>query len=69
MRAASPRNVSSATGRTPDEIATAAVAGTATRRFTTPQEVADLVVFLASDRAGNVTGTDVLVDGGMVPTT
>ena len=40
----------------------------ATRRFTTPQEVADLVVFLASDRTGNVTGSDFVIDGGLVTT-
>jgi NAD(P)-dependent dehydrogenase (short-subunit alcohol dehydrogenase family) len=45
-----------------------AVAGTATGRFTHPQEVADVVLLLASDRAGNVTGTDVVIDGGLVPT-
>ncbi|MGW4485034.1 SDR family oxidoreductase [Amycolatopsis sp. NPDC004368] len=37
-------------------------------RFTRPEEVADLVTFLASDRAGNLTGTDVVVDGGMTQT-
>jgi NAD(P)-dependent dehydrogenase (short-subunit alcohol dehydrogenase family) len=40
----------------------------ATRRFTTPQEVADLVVFLASDRTGNVTGSDFVIDGGLITT-
>ena len=40
----------------------------ATRRFTTPQEVADLVVFLASDRTGNITGSDFVIDGGLVTT-
>jgi NAD(P)-dependent dehydrogenase (short-subunit alcohol dehydrogenase family) len=30
--------------------------------------VADLVLLLASDRAGNVTGTGVLIDGGLVKT-
>ena len=39
-----------------------------TGRFTHPQEVADLVLLLASDRAGNVTGTDVVIDGGLVKT-
>jgi len=38
--------------------------GFSTGRFTEPEEVADLVVLLASDRAGNVTGADFLIDGG-----
>ena len=38
--------------------------GFSTGRFTEPEEVADLVLLLASDRAGNVTGADVLIDGG-----
>jgi NAD(P)-dependent dehydrogenase (short-subunit alcohol dehydrogenase family) len=33
-------------------------------RVGTPQEVADLVVFLGGDRAGFVTGTTVMIDGG-----
>ena len=36
-----------------------------TGRFTEPEEVADLVLLLASDRAGNVTGADFLIDGGL----
>jgi NAD(P)-dependent dehydrogenase (short-subunit alcohol dehydrogenase family) len=39
-----------------------------TGRFTTPQEVADLVIFLASERAGNVTGADFVIDGGLIST-
>jgi len=42
--------------------------GFSTGRFTTPAEVADLVVLLASNRAGNVTGADFLIDGGLVKT-
>jgi NAD(P)-dependent dehydrogenase (short-subunit alcohol dehydrogenase family) len=38
-------------------------------RFTQPDEVADLVVLLASDRAGNVLGADFAIDGGMITTT
>ncbi|WP_421741348.1 oxidoreductase [Cellulomonas sp.] len=38
--------------------------GFSTGRFTEPDEVADLVLLLASDRAGNITGSDVLIDGG-----
>jgi NAD(P)-dependent dehydrogenase (short-subunit alcohol dehydrogenase family) len=37
-------------------------------RFTRPEEVADLVVFLASARAANITGSDVVIDGGLVTT-
>jgi NAD(P)-dependent dehydrogenase (short-subunit alcohol dehydrogenase family) len=42
--------------------------GFSTGRFTRPSEVADLVLLLASDRAGNVTGSDFLIDGGLVKT-
>jgi NAD(P)-dependent dehydrogenase (short-subunit alcohol dehydrogenase family) len=39
--------------------------GFSTGRFTEAEEVADLVLLLASDRAGNVTGADFLIDGGL----
>ncbi|MBS2027705.1 MAG: SDR family oxidoreductase [Deltaproteobacteria bacterium] len=39
-----------------------------TGRFTKPEEVADLVLLLASDRAANVTGSDFLIDGGLIKT-
>ena len=42
-----------------------AAGGFSTGRFTEPEEVADLVLLLASDRAGNVTGADFLIDGGL----
>ena len=30
-------------------------------------EVADVIVLVASNRAGNVTGTDFIIDGGLSP--
>jgi NAD(P)-dependent dehydrogenase (short-subunit alcohol dehydrogenase family) len=33
-----------------------------------PQEVADLIAFLVSPRAGAITGTEYVIDGGTIPT-
>ncbi|QRP47796.1 oxidoreductase [Amycolatopsis sp. FDAARGOS 1241] len=60
--------VGAAVGAEAGNVAAKAAADSVTGRFTRPEEVADLVAFLASDRAGNVTGTDVLIDGGMTQT-
>ncbi|HXW36120.1 MAG TPA: SDR family oxidoreductase, partial [Acidimicrobiales bacterium] len=57
--------VSAAHGSDPDAVAHEAIKDTATGRFTAPEEVADLIVFLASDRASNVTGANYIVDGGL----
>ena len=37
-------------------------------RLGKPEEVGDLVAFLASDRASFLTGTSVVLDGGMLQT-
>jgi NAD(P)-dependent dehydrogenase (short-subunit alcohol dehydrogenase family) len=37
-------------------------------RPATPREVADVIAFVASPRAGSITGTEIVVDGGTVPT-
>jgi NAD(P)-dependent dehydrogenase (short-subunit alcohol dehydrogenase family) len=63
--------VAKATGVDPDTArknVVASIGGFATGRFTTPEEVANLVVFLASDRTGNVTGANYIIDGGLIKT-
>jgi 3-oxoacyl-[acyl-carrier protein] reductase len=39
---------------------------TALGRVGRPEEFADMVVFLASERAAYITGTSIAVDGGLV---
>jgi NAD(P)-dependent dehydrogenase (short-subunit alcohol dehydrogenase family) len=46
----------------------ASIGGFATGRFTSPEEVATLVVMLASERTANVTGTNFVIDGGLIKT-
>lgn len=62
------RTVAEATGGDPAAVAARAAADSVTGRFTRPQEVADLVAFLAGDRAANMTGADVTIDGGLITT-
>jgi NAD(P)-dependent dehydrogenase (short-subunit alcohol dehydrogenase family) len=60
--------VAKAQGGDAKGVARSAVQATATGRFTEPQEVADLILLLASDRTGNVTGADFVIVGGLVQT-
>jgi NAD(P)-dependent dehydrogenase (short-subunit alcohol dehydrogenase family) len=60
--------VSRASGQKADDVAASAVAGSATRRFTRPEEVADVVLFLAGARAANITGATITIDGGLIQT-
>jgi NAD(P)-dependent dehydrogenase (short-subunit alcohol dehydrogenase family) len=61
--------VGSASGAGAKAVREQTEATIATGRFTTPREVATLVVLLASPRAGNVTGANWVIDGGMSKTT
>lgn len=60
--------VSAAANISPDDVVAQVAGSTATGRFSTPEEVADLVVFLAGDPARNITGSNMIIDGGFVPT-
>ena len=60
--------VGHATGARPEDVANSAARDMVTGRFSRPDEVADLVLLLASDVTANVTGADIRIDGGLVPT-
>jgi NAD(P)-dependent dehydrogenase (short-subunit alcohol dehydrogenase family) len=63
--------VAKLTGTDPDTARAkllASIGGLATGRMTTPEEVATLVVFLASPRTANVTGSNYVIDGGLIKT-
>ena len=65
------QTVAKATGVDRDtarETIVASIGGFATGRLTTPEEVATLVVMLASERTANVTGVNYLIDGGLIKT-
>jgi len=40
------------------------MAETAVGRFATPEDVADLVLFMCSDRSRHITGEIIKIDGG-----
>jgi 3-oxoacyl-[acyl-carrier protein] reductase len=56
---------SAATGKNEQEIFDAWAADAPVKRLGDPRELADTVVWLASERASYITGQTVLVDGGM----
>jgi NAD(P)-dependent dehydrogenase (short-subunit alcohol dehydrogenase family) len=60
--------VSRATGASPQDVQSQAAQQMVTGRFSRPEEVADLALILASDRTANVTGADITIDGGLIPT-
>lgn len=46
----------------------ASLGGVPIGRPSRPEEIANLIAFIASDRAGTITGTEYVIDGGTVPT-
>jgi len=60
--------IAAATGSDATTVREQAIASMPTGRFTTPEEVATLVALLASPRAGNVTGSNYVIDGGLIKT-
>ena len=65
------QTVAKATGVDPETAkknVLASIGGLATGRMTTPEEVATLVVMLASPRTANVTGSNYVIDGGLIKT-
>jgi 3-oxoacyl-[acyl-carrier protein] reductase len=60
------RNAAERTGRSVEEARTSSEATIPAGRYGQPEEFASVVAFLASDRAGYVTGEQVRCDGGLV---
>jgi 3-oxoacyl-[acyl-carrier protein] reductase len=53
-------------GRPVEEVAAESVASIPVGRYGRPEEYGDVVAFLASERAGYVTGSVIRVDGGLI---
>jgi 3-oxoacyl-[acyl-carrier protein] reductase len=59
------RQQARAAGKTPEEFEKDTAAGYPLGRIARPEEVADLVCFLASERAAFLTGITITIDGGI----
>ncbi|WP_456437923.1 SDR family oxidoreductase [Psychroserpens sp.] len=58
------KNKSAKTGKTEEEAANAMKNAVPAKRFAKPQELADAITFLASERAAYINGINLPVDGG-----
>jgi 3-oxoacyl-[acyl-carrier protein] reductase len=56
-----------AAGKTVEEVRKAMVEKSGTRRMATPEDIAELTLFLCSERARQIQGTAIAVDGGTTP--
>jgi NAD(P)-dependent dehydrogenase (short-subunit alcohol dehydrogenase family) len=61
--------VGQASGAGADAVRDGMIANMPTGRFTSPREVATIVALLASPRTANVTGSNWVIDGGLIKTT
>jgi NAD(P)-dependent dehydrogenase (short-subunit alcohol dehydrogenase family) len=63
----SPGSIDTAMGRLEEQGGAGTMADySALKRFGTPEEIAELLAFGASEKAGYLTGVDILCDGGVV---
>jgi NAD(P)-dependent dehydrogenase (short-subunit alcohol dehydrogenase family) len=63
----SPGTIDADMGRLEEASGSAAMLAAASlKRFGTPDEIAEVLAFCASCRAGYLTGVDILVDGGVM---
>ncbi|TYB79285.1 SDR family oxidoreductase [Bizionia myxarmorum] len=58
------KNKSAKSGNTEEEAANAMKQAVPAKRFAKPEELADAIIFLASERAGYINGINLPVDGG-----
>jgi 3-oxoacyl-[acyl-carrier protein] reductase len=61
------RQRAAAQGKTEDEVRGAMLEKSGTRRMATPEDIAELTLFLCSERARHIQGTAIAVDGGATP--
>jgi 3-oxoacyl-[acyl-carrier protein] reductase/bacilysin biosynthesis oxidoreductase BacG len=61
------RQTADAKGVSIDEVMAETVGSIPSGRLVQPAEIADLALFLVSDRAASITGAEVLIDGGRTP--
>ena len=61
------RQTAEMTGKTPEEVRADTIAKSGMRRLATPEDIAALTLFLCSERARQIQGVAIAVDGGATP--